>query len=168
MRNGLTMLILLIAQILVWNYLNLSQFVLLTFLPVMVLCFPTGMGTVKLMFISAAASLALDFLTHGIPGLTCAAILPVAFCRRFVISIIFGEEVIEREECLSFRRQGFFKMFLAIIVCTALFLVVYLWLDGAGMRSLEFNGIRFAGSLAASSLVSALIASLLTGEENSK
>lgn len=168
MKHGLTMIVLLIAQVIVWSYFNLSQYVLLTFLPAMVLCLPVRMGTVKTLLIAAAASLAIDFLTHGILGLTCAAVLPVAFCRRFVISLVFGEELIEREEDLSFRRQGFFKMNLAVIICTALFLLVYIWLDGAGMRSLAFNGIRFACSLVASSLVSLFIATMLTDEENHK
>ena len=168
MKHGLTMIVLLIAQVIVWSYFNLSQYVLLTFLPAMVLCLPVRMDAVKILIIAAAASLALDFLSHGILGLTCAAILPVALCRNLVVALVFGEELIEREEDLSFRRQGFFKMNLAVIICTALFLLVYIWLDGAGMRSLAFNGIRFGCSLAASLLVSIFVVSLLTDEKNSK
>ena len=168
MKNGnaFVIFVLLIAQVLIWNYFNLSQFVLLTYLPVMVLCLPVRISTTAALVGTFCVGLAVDFFTHGILGLTCSALLPVAFSRKFIISLVFGEELFARGESISLRRQGLMKMNLGIVLSTALFLIVYIWVDGAGMRPFWFNALRFICSLTASSIVSILIASLLTDGEN--
>lgn len=170
MKNGrpLIVLVLLVAQVLVWNYFNLSQFVLLTFLPTMVICLPARVNTTPALLITFLTGIAVDFFTHGILGLTCVALLPIAFGRKFIISLVFGEEIFSRGEGLSFRRQGFLKMSLAIVLSTALFMIIYVWVDGAGMRPFWFNALRFVCSLAASSFVSLFVASLLTEEESAR
>lgn len=166
--NILTAAILLIAQTIIWNYFNLSQFVLLTFLPAMILCLPVRIGTVRALLLSFLMGFAVDFFASGVLGLTCAALLPVALCRRFIITIVYGEEMFARGENISFRRQGPFKMNLAVVIATAIFLIVYIWIDGAGMRPFWFNLVRFLSSLAVSSLCSLFIASLLTEDNNAR
>ena len=170
MKNGkgIIFLVLLVAQILVWNFFNLSQFVVLTFLPVMVICLPAKVNTTPALLITFLAGIGVDFFTHGILGLTCVALLPIALGRKFIISLVFGEELFSRGEGISFRRQGIVKMNLAIVLSTALFMIIYIWVDGAGMRPFWFNVLRFVCSLAASSLVSVFVASLLTEEESAR
>lgn len=164
-RGVISVLIVLVVQIVIWNYLNLTQFVLLTFLPVMILCLPVGMNTVAILLLAFSAGLAVDFFANGVLGLTSIALLPVAICRRLVITLVFGEEVFSRGENISLKRQGLFKMNLATVLVTALFLIIYIWVDGAGVRPFWFNLVRFVSSLLASSLFSIPVAALLTEED---
>ena len=164
----LTVLLLLAAQVVIWNYFNFSQFVLLTFLPVMILCLPIEVGSVSALFLAFFAGIAVDFFASGVMGLTSIALLPVAFSRKLVITLVFGEEVFSRGENLSVRRQGLFKMNLAIVMSTAVFLLVYIWADGAGTRPFWFNLARFISSLVVSSLSSIPVAAMLTEEDTAR
>ena len=59
------------------------------------------------------------------------------------------------------RKNGFGKGALAIFLVQALFLLIYIWADGAGTRTLAFNAIRFGISLAAGWILSLLIVDIL-------
>lgn len=164
--NGImTVIVLLLIQIVIWNYFNLSQFVLLTFLPVIVLCMPVRIGTIASLLFAFFSGFAVDFFASGVLGLTSAALLPVALCRKSIITLVFGEEIFSRGENISLRRQGLFKVNLGTVMASALFLIIYIWADGAGLRPFWFNSVRFLASLVASSIISIPVASLLTDEE---
>ena len=160
-------LLLFVAQLLLWNYFNFSQYVFIAFLPVMLLCLPVGQGSIRVMVLAFVLGLAADFLVNGQLGLTSLALVPVAAVRRGVIQLVFGNELIARGEELSFRRQRLAKFVIAILMLTAVFLLVYLWVDSAGMYSLGFCAIKFGISLPVSSALSMAIAYLMleqTGE----
>ena len=154
-------IILLVAQLLLSTYANFTQYVMVTMLPVMVLCMPIRMGTVLAMVIAFATGLSVDLLSEGLLGLNALALVPVAFARNSIIRLIFGGELFAREEDFSIHRNGFWKVLVAIVLSTALFLAVYIWADGAGTRPLLFNAIRFGASLVASTLLSLLVVNLL-------
>lgn len=154
-------LILMVVQVLVWNYCNFSQYVMLTFLPSMILCIPAGQEYLKPMIIAFITGFAVDFVSSGMLGLTSAALLPVAFLRIRLISIAFGSDVFERNEVISFQHQGAPKTFLCIILATALFLALYIWIDGAGTRPFWFNAAKFGISLGLSSVISFFAVQLL-------
>lgn len=171
MRQGsskIVVVVLIVAQVLICNYFNLSQFVMLTFLPVIIFCMPVNIGTIKALIQSFLIGIAVDFFADGILGMTTAALLPVALLRKPIITLVFGKEVLARSEDITMRRQGLFKMNIGIVLSTALFLLIYLYLDDAGLRPFWFNLARFTASLAASSLVSLFIAALVTDEEKTK
>ena len=154
-------IILLVAQLLLSTYANFTPYVMVTMLPVMVLCMPIRMGTVLAMVIAFATGLSVDLLSEGLLGLNALALVPVAFARNSIIRLIFGGELFAREEDFSIHRNGFWKVLVAIVLSTALFLAVYIWADGAGTRPLFFNAIRFGASLVASTLLSLLVVNLL-------
>ena len=85
-------------------------------------------------------------------------LVPVALLRRPVVSMAFGPEVFARGDELSFTRQGWQKFVPAILLLTAVFLVLYIWVDSAGTRPFWPCALRFACSLAASTAVSLLVA----------
>lgn len=149
-------LLLLVAQLLLSTYANFTPYVMVTLLPVMVLCIPIRVGTTLAMLIAFASGLAVDALSEGILGINALALVPVAFARFGIIRLIFGGELFAREEDFSVHRSGFWKVAIAVVLSTALFLLVYIWADGAGTRPLLFNALRFAGSLAASTALSFL------------
>lgn len=160
-RFYLLYIILLALQIVFGNYLDLSQYVTLCFLPAMILALPVGISTIGTMSIAFITALAADFFTHGILGLTVLALVPVAFCKRWLIGLVFGGDVLSRGENISIDKHGMPKTILAILLATSLYLLIYIWADGAGTRPLGFNAIRFACSLLASTLVSTFAANLL-------
>ena len=157
----LVYLFLLVAQLLLSTYANFSPYVIVTLLPVMVICMPIRVITYASLVIAFATGLTVDFLSEGLLGLNALALVPVAFARNAIIRLIFGEELFAREEDFSIHRSGFGKVAMAVVLSVAIFLVVYIWADGAGTRPFAFNAIRFAASLVVSSGLSLLVVNLL-------
>lgn len=157
-------LLLMLAQILLWNYFDFTQYLMIVFLPTLILCLPIKRGAVFAMLMAFATGFAVDFFSSGMLGLTSAALVPVALIRRGVITLVCGEEVFARGENITIRRQGLPKMALAILMVTALFLLIYIWADGAGTRPLWFNAVKFGASLVAGTLVSLLACNVLDSE----
>lgn len=143
----LVYLLLTVAQILICNYFHLTPYVTLSLLPVMVLCLPVRISTTAALFIAFATGLSVDFLAEGLIGLNTLALLPVAFLRMPLIRLIFGEDLISRKEDFTVRKNGMGKVTLAILLVQALFLLLYIWADGAGTRPFWFNAVRFGASL---------------------
>lgn len=162
-----TFLLLLLVQVCIANFFRLSQYVMLSILPAMILLIPIRHGTIPALFIGFASGLAVDLLSDGMLGLNALALVPVAFCRLGIIRLIFGDEVFARKEDISIPRQGVWKMSVAILMAQALFLLIYIWADGAGTRPLWFSGIRFAASLAGGYILSIFVASILAPERTS-
>ena len=140
--------LLLIAQLLLSNYFHVTPYIMLSILPVMVLCISIRVGTVGTMAIAFVTGLAVDFLSEGVIGLNALALTPVAFLRNPIIRLVFGNEVFARGEDFSLQRSGFGKLTLAILLAQTVFLAIYIWADGAGLRPFWFNAARFAASLA--------------------
>lgn len=161
---GIKYLLLVVAQILLCNYFNFSQYLMLAYLPVMILCIPIRRKTISAMILAFVTGFAIDFFSSGMLGLTSLALVPVAFARRGIIQLVFGEEVFARGENITIRRQGLPKMILAILMVTAIFLAVYIWADGAGTRPLWFNAVKFAASLVLCTLVSIFIENILEAD----
>lgn len=152
------------AQVLIWNFCDFSQYMMLCFLPALIMYLPINHGYIYSMVFAFAIGFAVDFLSSGMLGLTAAALLPVAFMRVAIINMVFGSELFSREENLSLRKQGAPKMLTCIVLSTALFLAVYIWADGAGTRPFLFNLLKFFLSLGLSSLVSYFVIRILESE----
>ena len=160
-RFYLVFVVLTIVQMLICNYFHLSAYLMLSILPVMVLCLPLRVGTTGAMIIAFITGLLVDLLAEGMLGLNALALVPVAYARKGVIRLIFGDELFARKEDFSVRKNGFGQVALAIFIVQALFLLVYVWADGAGTRPFSFNAIRFGVSLIAGWAVSLLIVDIL-------
>ena len=71
-------LLLLLAQLLLSNFFNLTPYLMLSILPVMVLCIPIRVGPVGAMLIAFATGMVTDLLSEGLLGLNAFALVPVA------------------------------------------------------------------------------------------
>ena len=165
--TAIKFILLFLAQVAVWNYFNFTPYLFVVFLPALILCLPLGYGTVRTMLIAFLAGLAADFLVSGQLGMTSFALVPVALMRQSVVRLAFGSELFARGEELSFHRQGWQKFLLCTAILTAIYLLVHIWVDSAGMYSLGFCAIKFGISLPVSSALSMAIAYLMleqTGE----
>ena len=164
-RYIFTYFILLIIQIICLGLLNLSQYVVLCFLPVMILSLPITHSTPRVLIIAFITGLTVDFFTDGVLGLTVCALLPVAFTRNWLISLVFGTELLSRQEDISIHKQGPGKVLLAILLATALFFLIYIPVDCAGTRSAGFLAVRMLLSIALSAPVSFYVAGVLAPRE---
>lgn len=160
----ISFVILVFVQILICNYVNLSPLVTISILPVIILCLPVGCSVLFTMALAFISGLAVDYLADGLLGLNTLALVPVAFLRRPVLDIVFGNGLFARNENLSYHKHGIGKICLALVMVQAVFLIVYIIADGAGMRPFSFNLLRFILSLLAGGLVSTALLSLLTND----
>jgi len=157
-----TYALLLIIQMVICNYFHLSPYLMLSILPVMVLCIPIRVSTTAALFIAFGTGFLVDLLSEGLLGINTLALVPVAFARKGIIQLVFGEEVFARNEDFSIKKSGLGKVSIALIIAQALFLLVYILADGAGTRPFSFNLLRFVLSLAAGYGVSILLVDTLT------
>ena len=158
--------ILTVAQMLITNYLHLSYYITLSILPTLILFLPIRIGTVGAMVIAFITGFAVDFFAEGLIGINMLSLVPVAFIRRSLLSLVFGGEIFARQEDPSAGKNGIGAVLLAILLAEALFLAVYILADGAGMRPVWFNLIRFVCSLGVGTVLSMFAADLLTGDKN--
>ena len=167
MKKNFTALyiLLVVAQMLLTNYFHLTPYIMLTILPVIVLCIPTRVSTTACLFIAFATGLAVDLFAEGTLGLNTLALTPVAFARRGLCNAVFGPELKTRGEEFSFRKYGPVKVIFAITVVHALFLLVYIAADIAFAGPLLFCLERFGASLLAGVLLSIPVADILTPDD---
>ncbi|MCI1640119.1 MAG: hypothetical protein LKI42_02450 [Bacteroidales bacterium] len=158
-------LLMVVVQILICNYFHLSAYIMLSILPVIILCLPTKIGTVPAMLIAFATGLAVDALSEGMLGINTLSLVPVAFIRKSMINLIFGNELFERKDNISIRKFGYGKVSFAILVVQSVFLLIYIYADGAGTRPLLFNAIRFFLSLLSGYLLSLLIVDIIASDD---
>lgn len=161
----LTYIVVLVVQIIIFNYLDLSHYVLLSLMPAAVMMLPMSCGVLPAMALAFASGLALDFLCDGVPGLNALALTPVAYFRFNIIRAVFGSEVFARKETISLRKHGAAKMALALLLAQGLFVIIYVWADGAGTRPFWFNLVKCLLSTLAGLLASLGASSVMTPEE---
>lgn len=161
----LIFILLLIAQVLLGVFCNFTSWFTLTLLPVMILCIPIKRNTIFCMVAAFITGFLADFLQDGMLGLSIIALVPIGLCRKGLIQLVFGSEVFSRGEDISFRRQGWGKMTLAIAMATGLYLAIYIFIDCAGTMPRWFCFSRWAISLAGDTLLGLFAADLLTKDE---
>ena len=83
-----------------------------------------------------------------------------------IIYLVFGSEFFARKEDISLRKHGFAKMSVAIVMSQALFLLFYIWADGAATRPFSFNALRFGVSLVAGWLLAILLSRTLATNDH--
>ena len=162
---GIIYVLLLICQIVICNFSPLGPYIMLTVLPAMVLCIPLKISTAACMLIAFCSGLAVDWLSEGLVGINAAALVPVALARKPIARIFFGEDLLTRKDSFSFNKYGAAKISAAILSSLTIFLAIYIFLDGAGVRPFMFNLTRFVLSMLCSLIPGILVTGSLTKEE---
>ncbi len=161
---GIYFSLLLIAQMVIYNYFHLTELVVLSILPALILCVPLAVGTLPLMLLAFGTGLLTDALSGGLLGMNALALVPVALLRNTAVRIFISTEIEERRESFSIRKNGFGKISLALLALQAIFLFIYISCDSAGMRSFGFNSAKFFLSMLCSYILSIFTVNLLTSE----
>ena len=169
MRSGqnfwILYILLTICQIVLCNYAYLGPYIMLTMLPVMATCIPLSVSTPVCMVIAFVTGLSVDWLSEGLIGINAASAIPVALCRKTFIRIFLGEDIINRKDSFSIRKNGAGKISILTAASLMVFLAVYIFLDGAGARPFWFGAIRFAASLAANLILALVVVGVLTPDD---
>ncbi len=162
---GILYILMLVCQIALCNFSPLGPYIMLTLLPAMILCMPLGIGTIWCMVLAFFTGLSVDWISEGLLGINAAALVPVALARKTVIRLFFGEDLITRKDSFSFNKYGMGKVSAAQATVLALFLIIYITLDGAGTRSLWFSLSYFGASLLCNLPLALLTTHVLTPDD---
>lgn len=162
---GILYICLVIIQMIICTYFQISPYVVISILPAIVLCIPLSISTNVCMLIAFISGLSIDWLAEGLIGINAAAVLPVAFARKAIIRRFIGEDLIARKESFSFKKNGAGRISIALFVSLSIFFICYIFLDGAGTRPFLFNLVRYAGSLTASLILSLAVVNVLIPDD---
>ena len=162
---GLLFFLLVIGQVILCNFPNLGPYITLSLLPAMILCVPLTVSTPMCMLLAFATGLSVDWLSEGLIGINAAALIPVALMRKPLIRFFLGEDIITRSDSFSIRKNGAGKISTILLLSILIFLSIYIFLDGAGTRPLEFNAIRLGVSLVCNYLLALVVTNILTTDD---
>lgn len=163
-RFVIVFVLLVMVQVVMCNFLNLSRYAVLSYLPVMIMMLPLRWRAIPMMAFAFALGFITDFFSTGMLGLTSVALVPVGLARGGIISIMFGDELGAREGELSLSRFGIPKFVLATLLLCALYFIVYVWADSAGTMTFWQGALRFLLSTLISTPVCVFVATILRPE----
>lgn len=129
---------------------SFSHYLIIVFVPMLILCLPTRISSILAMFIAFGSGIAIDFLCCNPLGMSAIALVPIALCRRFFVSLVFGSELLSEGENISYARYGVAKFVVVSILVLTLFLGIYIFVDSASLRDFVTNLKTFIFSLLAS------------------
>ena len=162
---GLLYFLMILGQMVLCNFADFSPYVMLSLLPAMVICIPLTVSTPLCMFIAFATGLSVDWLSEGLIGINAASLVPVALMRKPLIRFFLGEDIITRSDSFSFRKNGIGKISAILFLSTFLFIGIYIFLDGAGIRPAWFNWTRIGVSLACNYVLAIIVTNTLTVDD---
>lgn len=160
----LLFVILIVIQMFLDSFLNLSHYLSISLLPAMIMCIPLRSGTSFTLLVAFVCGFAVDFFEGGVLGLTSVALLPVALLRGYIFRLCFDFETISRTEEISVRKMGLPRLLVSISMGLAIFLLIYIWIDGAGTRTFGFNLSRFFLSYVADILLATVTLYLFSAQ----
>jgi len=153
-----------VVEIILRNFLNLSQYLTVAMTPVLIMCLPKKVGTIETMLIAFVIGFVLDFFTSSILGLTIIALLPVAVLRNIIYLVCFESENYSRMKGISIKRQGIPRVSAVMLIALAIYLIIFIWIDSAGTRPFMFNVLRFVVSLIVGYVLSFVSINLIESE----
>lgn len=126
--------LLIIAQGVLDNYVNLSIYIDLSLFMFILLVLPARAATVTVMLVAFATGLVVDILGNGIPGLTSAALTAAGLCRRAILSLTVPKDPSSMDGKSSIEDLGIIRFAVYAAAMSFIFLSVYILLDTAGFR----------------------------------
>lgn len=124
--------LLFLLQIILCNYLNLGVFVFFCFLPLFILNIPLSTRPAAVMLIAFSLGLLFDLLTQGLLGLNAAACTALAFSRKFIYRHTARRDRQDKIEVPDMKSIGTEKYLFYLLSCVALYVFVYVILEGSG------------------------------------
>lgn len=164
-QNNLHILLMVLLQTGVTNFIYAGPYVTVSILPLAVLSMPLAWSTRRTMLAAAAAALAVDLLAEGAAGLNLAALIPAVIVRDAILPMMTTRESMEREGHVSLQWLGTGRFVFLTSAMLFVFTAIYSVIDCAGTRPAGFILLKTAISFAANLLLYVPIAASLLKPE---
>lgn len=130
-------------------------------LPAIVLCMPTSRQSWINMAATFLLAMIVDVAADGVPGLEAIPLVVCAAIQKPVISFFIDDSIVTRGYSFSYRRNGWPKIFMALLCEVAVFFIIYVIFDSAGERSFGFNLSKILISSGVSLIFSLAVCNIL-------
>ncbi len=150
-----------IIQVLLNNYLNVSQYLLLSLMPLAILLLPLKHSTISCLFIAFIAGLAVDFISFPSIGSTSISLLVCAFIRDIVFQAVYGDEVFSVRDSSPLVYTSGKERLLSIGIMCGTYFIFYIIIDSAGTMPFTFNLLKWLYSTIASTVLCCLCSVML-------
>ncbi len=150
-----------IAQILINNFWHVSQYLLLSFMPLLLLSLPLKHSNVMVLFIAFFVGLAVDLLSSSTLGITSCALLLCAICKNLILKMVYGEELFTYREGSPLNFHTTRELLLSLTLFCAIYFIPYVFIESSGSRPFSFIFLRWLCSFAFSSGVNCILATFL-------
>jgi len=139
--------ILLIMQILMTEFINISPFLLLSVFPVFIVTLPININYTLLMFIAAGYGLTVDIFTEGVVGINAAALTAMAAAFGPIMRLVIPKILLYDVSQITFNEVSLDRLIVINALLCFVYLAVYLLLHTMEHGMFLYNLFRFAVNL---------------------
>ncbi len=152
-------IIMLIAQILISDFVNIWPLLYITIFPLFVISIPLSVNRSLYMLIAFLYGLCIDIFADGVIGLNAAALVAMAYPRLFFAKLVLSKANVEslENQSLTSRLIELPKYSLIVLFEYSAFFLVYSILDSYGNVPLSFALIRFATCIIVNTILTIII-----------
>lgn len=154
-----------VVQMLINNFFNVSQYLLLSLLPMLILSLPLKYPTSVNLLFAFCVGVIVDLVSSPVIGLSCCPLLLCAFAKNYIIRLVYGVEILWQREDSPLNYQSTKEVIISLIIICALYFLVYVWIDTAGTRPFSFVFQRWIYSTLLSAFVCGIFSSFIFKSE---
>lgn len=132
----------LVIQLLICNYVNISPFIYIYIIPIIILFLPYKFKSFVIMPIAFVIGLTIDVFGSGIPGMNAAALTAMAALRPFFLSLVINEKNVNKNDSPTPMEIGIWNYLIYTILSFFIFFAIYVLLDNMSFKPLLFNTLR--------------------------
>lgn len=158
--NILSVALVFILQLAVNDFLHLGPYVFICLIPAVIATLPVSTRPQTAMLEAFLLGLLFDLLSDGVPGLNAASATLAASLLKPIYKHTITTERQNKPE-VSISRVGFLKVLHYTALVTGIYLLAYILIDCAGIRSALFIAIKFVISLIINVALAMLFNSIL-------
>lgn len=147
-QNTLYIILIVIIQTIISNFLHTGTYVTVSLLPLLLLMMPVHWPTARLLIVCVAVSLPVDIFAEGVTGMNVAALLPAAMVRDGMIRLFTTNGSREREGYISTDWMGRPRFIILVSAILIVFLSLYVTFECAGARPALFILLKTLASYA--------------------
>ncbi len=148
-------------QVLINNFLDISQLLYISLLPLSVFCLPGKQQKIIYLISAFLIGLVIDFTSSGVVGITSCALLVCVMLRPAAIHLIYTKGLSVTDENFIEEERFSKEMFLSLGILCGVYFLIYCWIDSAGTVALDVLLLKWFYSTACSTALCALTKSVI-------
>ncbi len=121
-----------LIQVLINNFLDFSQLLYVSLLPLSVFCLPGKQQKIVYLISAFLIGLIIDFASSGVVGITSCALLVCVMLRPAVLRLIYSKGLSVTDEDFIEEERFSKEMLLVISILCGVYFLIYCWIDSAG------------------------------------